>query len=182
MSKKWPRAIVIDPCWTFFCSQKLRKKILATFVFNRTAKRATLDVLRPVLEEPIISRKANVAWPPRSCYLTPLDYWLWSAFKDKCYVDKPETFDTLNENIRKAIGEIQLHTIDNVLKSWTDGVSYCLCKLRQPLERRYFPLLTERILLWNKKKKFKKILSSFCKLKKRYLADPLSDVRLRVKP
>ena len=29
-------------------------------------------------------------------------------------------------NIRAAIGEIQLHTIDNVLKIWTDRVGYCM--------------------------------------------------------
>ena len=37
---------------------------------------ATLDVLHPVFEDRIISRRADVAWPPRSCYLTPLDYYL----------------------------------------------------------------------------------------------------------
>ena len=76
---------------------------------------ATHDVLHPVFENRIISRRANVVWPPRSCDLTPLDYYLWGAVKDKCY--KPETIDALKENIREAIGEIQLHIIDNVLKN-----------------------------------------------------------------
>ena len=70
---------------------------------------ATLDVLRPVLEDRIISRRADVVWPPWSLDLTPL----WSALKDKCYADKPKTIDALKDNIREAIGEIQLHTIDN---------------------------------------------------------------------
>ena len=34
-------AIDIGTCWTNFCSQKLKRKILATFGFNRTALRAT---------------------------------------------------------------------------------------------------------------------------------------------
>ena len=41
---------------------------------------------------------------------------------DKCYADKPDTIDALKGNIREAIGEIQLHTIDNMLKNWTDHV------------------------------------------------------------
>ena len=45
---------------------------------------ATLDVLRP-----------DVVWAPRSCDLTPLDYYLLGAVKDKCYADKPETIDAL---------------------------------------------------------------------------------------
>ena len=86
---------------------------------------ATFDVLQIVVfEDCIISRRADVVWTPRSCYLTPLGYYLWGAIKDKCYADKPETIDALKNNIREAIGEIQLHTIYNVRKSWTDHVSY----------------------------------------------------------
>ena len=56
---------------------------------------ATLVVLRPVSEDRIISRRADG--------------------------DKPETVDALKDNIR---GEIQLHTVDNVLKNYTDRVGY----------------------------------------------------------
>ena len=86
----------------------------------------TLDVLRPVFEVSIISRWADVVWSPRSCDLTPLDYYLWGVVKDKCYAGKSEIIDALKDNIREAIGEVQLHTIDNVLKNWADRVSYCI--------------------------------------------------------
>ena len=39
---------------------------------------------------------------------------------DKCYADKPETIDALKDNIPETIGEIQLQTIDNVLKNLID--------------------------------------------------------------
>ena len=105
---------------------------------------ATLDVLRPVFEDRIISHRAGVVWPPWSCDLTLLNYYLWGVVKDKsyadkpktidalkdntreaigeiqpilCYADKPATIDALKANTRKAIGEKQLHTIDNVLKN-----------------------------------------------------------------
>ena len=45
---------------------------------------AALDVLRPVFEDRIISRRADVVWPLRSCNFTPFDYYLWDAVKDKC--------------------------------------------------------------------------------------------------
>ena len=54
--------------------------------------------------------------------MTPLDYYLWGAVKDKCYADKPEPIEALKHNIPEDISEIQLHTIDNVLKNWTDRV------------------------------------------------------------
>ena len=87
---------------------------------------AILDVLRPVFEDRFISRRADTVWPPQSCDLTPLDYeyYLWSTVKDKCFADKPETTDTSKDNNREAIGEVQLHTIVNVLKKWTDRVGY----------------------------------------------------------
>ena len=88
---------------------------MATLGFNRI--QATLDVLRPVFEDRILSHRADIVWPPQIYDLTLLDYYLWGAVKNKCYADKPETIDALKDNIREAIGEIQLHTIDNVLKN-----------------------------------------------------------------
>ena len=112
-----------------FLFTKIEEEYIGNILFQQedstchTAE-ATLDVLRPVFEDCIISRRADVVWPPRSYDLTPLDYYLWGAFKDKCYTDKPETIDALKDNIREAIGEIQLHTIDNVLKNLIDRVGY----------------------------------------------------------
>ena len=70
--------------------------------------------LCPVFKDRIISCRTDVVWPPRSYDLTPLDYYLWDAVKGKRYEDKPEINDALKDNIREDIGEIQLHTIDNV--------------------------------------------------------------------
>ena len=84
---------------------------------------ATLDVLRPVFEDRHISRRADVVWPSRSCDSIPLDYYLWGAVKDKCYVDKPETIDALKDNIREAMGCAQSIIC---VKNWTDRVGYCM--------------------------------------------------------
>ena len=111
---------------------------MATFGFNRTAQRATQSVLRPVFENCIISRRADVVWLPRSCDLTSLDYYLWGAITDKFYADKPETIDALKDNIREAIGEIYLHTIDNVLKNWSDRVGYCMASRSRHLNEIIF--------------------------------------------
>ena len=46
-----------------------------------------------------------------------MDYYLWGAVQDKCYADKPEAINALNDKIREVIGELQLHTIDNVRKN-----------------------------------------------------------------
>ena len=66
------------------------------------------------------------------------DYYLWGIVKDKCYADKPETIDALKDSIREAIGEIQLHTIDNVLKNLTDRVGYCMASRGSHLNKIIF--------------------------------------------
>ena len=70
------------------------------------------DVLLPVFEDRIISCEADDVWPLRSYDLTPLGYYFCGGVKDKCYVDKPEIIDSLKDNIRETIGEIQLRTIE----------------------------------------------------------------------
>ena len=77
--------------------------------------------------------------------MTPLDCYLSGAVKDKCYADKPEG------NIREAIGEIQLHTIDNMLKNWTDRVDYCIASLGSHLNEIIFHYLPEGLYFHIKK-------------------------------
>ena len=116
----------------------------------------------PVFEDRIISRRADIIWPPRSCDLTPLDYYLWDTVKNRCYAAEPDRIDALKDNIREAIGEIQLHTIDNVLKNWTDRVGHFMASRRSHLNEIIFHYLAEG-LYFQIKKKIEKILSSFLK-------------------
>ena len=110
-----------------FLFTKIEEEDIGNIWFQQDGTgQATLDVLCPAFKDHIIGRSADVVWLHRSWNITPLDYYLWGAVNYKCYADKPETIDALKDNIREAIGEIQLPTIDNVLKNWTDRVGYCM--------------------------------------------------------
>ncbi|GFV18041.1 uncharacterized protein TNCV_168451 [Trichonephila clavipes] len=61
--------------------------------------RATIDLLKDTFGDRIISRFGPVNWPPRSCDLTPLDYFLWGYVKSLGYAVKPQTFDLWEDNI-----------------------------------------------------------------------------------
>ena len=79
---------------------------MTTLGFNRTMLRAAQLKLHSMffgLFLKIALSAADVIWPP-------LDYYLWGA----------------RDNIREAIGEIQLHTIDNMLINWIDRIGYCM--------------------------------------------------------
>ncbi|GFU01537.1 transposable element Tc3 transposase [Trichonephila clavipes] len=51
--------------------------------------RATIDLMKDMFGVRLISRFGPVNWPPRSCDLTPLDYFLWGYVKSLVYADKP---------------------------------------------------------------------------------------------
>ncbi|GFX65333.1 hypothetical protein TNCV_3168801 [Trichonephila clavipes] len=51
--------------------------------------RATIDLLKDTFGDRQISPFGHVNWPPRSCDLTPLDYFLWGYVKSLVYADKP---------------------------------------------------------------------------------------------
>ncbi|GFV02837.1 putative transposable element [Trichonephila clavipes] len=69
--------------------------------------RATIDLLKDTFGDRLISRFGPVNWPPRSCDLTPLDYFLWGYVKSLVYADKPQTLEHLEDNIRRVIADIQ---------------------------------------------------------------------------
>ncbi|GFX37292.1 putative DD41D transposase [Trichonephila clavipes] len=75
--------------------------------------RATIDLLKDTFGDRQISRFGPVNWPPRSCDLTPLDYFLWGYVKSLVYADKPQTLDHLEDNIRRVIADIRPQMLEN---------------------------------------------------------------------
>ncbi|GFS65216.1 DUF4817 domain-containing protein [Trichonephila clavipes] len=86
--------------------------------------RATIDLLKDTFGDRLISRFGPVNWPPRSCDLTPLDYFLWSYVKSLVYADKPQTLDHLEDNIRRVIADIRPQMLEKVIENWTSRLDY----------------------------------------------------------
>ena len=51
----------------------------------------------------VITRLGDINWLPRSCDLTPFDFFFDT--KDRVYADKPLTFKHLKTNIRQVMTE-----------------------------------------------------------------------------
>ena len=85
----------------------------------------TIDFLCTVFENRIISQNYDINWLTRSCDLTPLDYFLWGAVKDRCYANHPETIQALKHEVEIDIHVIEAQTIKNVLKNWVNRMGYC---------------------------------------------------------
>ncbi|GFV99150.1 uncharacterized protein TNCV_1511231 [Trichonephila clavipes] len=86
--------------------------------------RATIDLLKDTLGDRLISRFGPVNWPPRSCDLTPLDYFLWVYVKSLVYADKPQTLDHLEDNVRRVIADIRPQMLEKVIENWTSRLDY----------------------------------------------------------
>ena len=54
---------------------------------------------------------------PRSCDLTPLDYFLWGYVKAHAYIDKPTSIDSLKDNIKAFIREISAEMLLRVCQN-----------------------------------------------------------------
>ncbi|GFT66351.1 putative DD41D transposase [Trichonephila clavipes] len=81
--------------------------------------RATIDLLKDTFGDRLISRFGPVNWPPRSCDLTALDYFLWGYVKSLVYADKPQTLDHLEDNIRRVIADIRPQMLEKVIENWS---------------------------------------------------------------
>ena len=78
-----------------------------------------MDLLRGEFGEHFISRSGPDNWPPRSCDLTPLDYFLWCYGKAHAFTDKPVLFNALENNIEAFICEIPVEMLERIYQNWT---------------------------------------------------------------
>ncbi|GFY14460.1 putative DD41D transposase [Trichonephila clavipes] len=95
--------------------------------------RATIDLLKDTFGDRLISRFGPVNWPPRSCDLTPLEYFLWGYVKSLVYADKPETLDHLEDNIRRVIADIRPQMLEKVIENWTSRLDYIRASRGSPM-------------------------------------------------
>ncbi|GFX72915.1 uncharacterized protein TNCV_1698121 [Trichonephila clavipes] len=102
--------------------------------------RATIDLLKDTFGDRLISRFGPLNWPPRSCDLTPLDYFLWGYVKSLVYADKPQTLDHLEDNIRRVIADIRPQMLEKVIENWTSRLDYIRASRGSPVPEIIFKM------------------------------------------
>ena len=85
----------------------------------------TMALLRDKSNGHVISRDGDVNWPPRSCDLTPLDFFLWGYLKEKVYVDKPATIQELKDEIIRHINGIEPQLCLRVIENLDNRIEVC---------------------------------------------------------
>ncbi|GFY04703.1 GRB10-interacting GYF protein 1 [Trichonephila clavipes] len=102
--------------------------------------RATIDLLKDTFSDRLSSSFGPVNWPPRSCDLTPLDYFLWGYVKSLVYADKPQTLDHLEDNIRRVIADIWPQMLEKVIENWTSRLDYIRASRGSPMPEIIFKI------------------------------------------
>ncbi|GFT73386.1 putative LOC100569746 [Trichonephila clavipes] len=102
--------------------------------------RATIDLLKDTFGDRLISRFGPVNWPPRSCDLTPLDYFLLDYVNSLVYADKPQMLDHLEDNIRRVIADIRPQMLENCYRILDSRLDYIRTSRGSPMPEIIFKM------------------------------------------
>ena len=83
---------------------------------------ASLTFLQTIFGSHIISKNL---WPPRSPDLTPPDFYLWSAMKNKIYCSNPRTINELKETITNYIQKVDDTLLKDVFRNMMTRATRC---------------------------------------------------------
>lgn len=113
-----------------FLMPKLRAIDIENMLFQQDGaswhtKSTVIDILREKFPGHVISRNGDINFPPRSCDLSPVDYFLWGYLKDEVYkqrCNRPTTIKQLKAKIREAIASITPDVCQNALNDWSGRI------------------------------------------------------------
>ncbi|GFW17432.1 uncharacterized protein TNCV_3240621 [Trichonephila clavipes] len=105
--------------------------------------RATINLLKDTFGDRLISCFGPVNWPPKSCYLTPLDYFLRGYVKSLVYADKPQTLDHLEDSIRRVIADIRPQMLEKVIENVMSRLDYIRACLGSPMPEIIFKMVPD---------------------------------------
>lgn len=88
--------------------------------------RVSMQVLRDMFPERLISRFGDIPWPPRSPDLSTCDFFLWGYLKDRVYSHRPRTLAELKEKIRQEVATINGELMTRVMADFMRRLENCI--------------------------------------------------------
>ena len=88
----------------------------------------TLNLLHEYYDDRVISRNTGIPYPPRSCDLTPCDFFLWPHLKNSIFSTPVNDLDELRQRVTNKIQEINNNPqmLQNVSNSVRKRVLKCI--------------------------------------------------------
>ena len=88
----------------------------------------TIQKLKEIFGDQLISQNTDFKWPPRSPDLNTPDFFGWGYLKDNVYRNSPKTMTNLMENIENQVKLISLETLVKVSGNFEKRLQVC-CEL-----------------------------------------------------
>lgn len=85
----------------------------------------TMDCLKKLFCNRIISRNSPIVWPSRSPDLSACDYFLWGYLKSKVYENKPKDLEELKTAIKYHSGAIPTTMLEKVFDNFVLRMRNC---------------------------------------------------------
>ena len=103
-------------------------KLFHVSIIQLTAHTArdSIQLLRTIFSNRLISGFCDVPWAPRSPDLTPLDFFLRRYLKEKVYINRPRTLEDLKMNICQEIRNITPDILRKVMEFVTKRMGMCI--------------------------------------------------------
>ncbi|KAJ4446655.1 hypothetical protein ANN_13352 [Periplaneta americana] len=89
--------------------------------------RISMDAVNALFPGRVISRKGDIAWPPRSPDLTIWDFFLWGYLKTKVFGgNPPRIIPALKQRIREEVAAIPVNMLGGVMQQFVARLEECV--------------------------------------------------------
>lgn len=100
----------------------------------------------------VTSRFYRFNWPPISCVISPLDFFLCGYLKSKVYADNPARIQALGQNLTSVIRQLPAKVCERVIENWAQWMDYLRSSRDQHLKKIiYKNWMPEKILSYDNK-------------------------------
>jgi len=88
--------------------------------------RQSMEAVRELFGNRVISRFGSVPWPPRSPDLSVCDFFLWGYLKNKVYTTRLRTLDELKQRIQDEIHSIPAEMLQRSMRNLNSRFQECI--------------------------------------------------------
>ena len=88
--------------------------------------RMSMNAVKALFPNRVVSRNGDITWPPRSPDLTPCDYFLCGYLKTKVFETKPRTIADLKQRIQDEVAAIPVEMLREIMNSFTSRPEECV--------------------------------------------------------
>lgn len=119
------RTMIRDFLWPHFDAMDIQQLWFQQDGATCHTSGETIALLHEKFPDRLISLHGDQQWPPRSCDLTPCDFFLWGYVKSLVYANNPQNTRALKDEIRQVLGEIGMPVCESVINNFRKRVLAC---------------------------------------------------------